>query len=109
MHRCGLTGQNVVVPGVRRRFQQLGESVLRIPERLIQQRGQRALWPLAHTAHIAIARLPHHLQNAGMAAEALRVAARRGQADHRAPEGVLDQLFWRRPVHIAARLCPRAA
>ena len=61
--------------------------------------------PFADTAHIAVTGIPHNIQNMGMTAEAVRVAARRGQAGHRTPEGVFDQflgvaqlILERRPV-----------
>ena len=93
VHLSRLAGEDVVVPGMRRRLQEFGETILSIPERLIEQGGEGPFWPQANAAHVAVTGLPHHLQNGRMAAEAVGVAAGRGEAVDCAAEGVLDQFF----------------
>lgn len=88
-----LAGQDIVVPGVGGCFEQFRESVLGIPEGLVEQGGQGAIGTFADAAHVTVTRLPHDFENGGMAAKAVGVTAGRGQADHLAAEGIFDQFF----------------
>ena len=92
MHFGRLAGEDVVVPGVGRCFQEFGKAILGVPEGLIEEGGQCAVGAFADAAHVAVAGFPHDFENCMLAAEAVGVSAGRGEAVYFAPEGVFDQL-----------------
>ena len=81
------------MPGVRGHFEEAGKALAGVPEGPVERRGHGSVRPGSHRAHIAVASLPHHMEDALLANEAASVAARRGQAGHWAGKGVFDQFF----------------